>query len=271
MQRHAPSLAPAVLVGVGAAFDFHAGSKPRAPAWMQQAGLEWAHRLKSEPRRLAGRYVRDEQRVHGARRARAHSTSRSPMTASGGRSRFVATVREAFDEAGIEYVLLDEAESSGRDSDVDIAVPPEALAAVDVLVRSGRFGRVLQRLDYDVPSARYYVVESEEDGRRYRQIDVASDRWGIGRYGPAIPLALASSNRNGRPKGDPGPGARATYLAVKRARKHVAADARLRAAFDSEPAAARALLSDVRGCRIPVGERTRSRRARRIPRARRTR
>jgi N-acetylglucosaminyldiphosphoundecaprenol N-acetyl-beta-D-mannosaminyltransferase len=58
MQHHAPSLAPAVVVGVGAAFDFHAGSKPRAPAWMQRAGLEWAHRLGSEPRRLAGRYAR---------------------------------------------------------------------------------------------------------------------------------------------------------------------------------------------------------------------
>lgn len=57
MQLHAPSLAPAVVVGVGAAFDFHAGSKQRAPVWMQRSGLEWLHRLASEPRRLAGRYV----------------------------------------------------------------------------------------------------------------------------------------------------------------------------------------------------------------------
>lgn len=48
---------PAVLVGVGAAFDFLAGSTPRAPRWMQAAGLEWLHRLASEPRRLAGRYL----------------------------------------------------------------------------------------------------------------------------------------------------------------------------------------------------------------------
>ena len=58
MNRYAEILAPAVVIGVGAAFDFHAGLKRRAPAWMQSRGLEWVHRLWSEPRRLAGRYVR---------------------------------------------------------------------------------------------------------------------------------------------------------------------------------------------------------------------
>jgi N-acetylglucosaminyldiphosphoundecaprenol N-acetyl-beta-D-mannosaminyltransferase len=47
-----------VLVGVGAAFDFHAGLVPQAPAWMQSAGLEWAFRLAQEPRRLWRRYLR---------------------------------------------------------------------------------------------------------------------------------------------------------------------------------------------------------------------
>jgi N-acetylglucosaminyldiphosphoundecaprenol N-acetyl-beta-D-mannosaminyltransferase len=47
----------AVLVGVGAAFDFHAGLVPQAPAWMQSAGLEWAYRLAHEPRRLWKRYA----------------------------------------------------------------------------------------------------------------------------------------------------------------------------------------------------------------------
>jgi N-acetylglucosaminyldiphosphoundecaprenol N-acetyl-beta-D-mannosaminyltransferase len=47
-----------VLVGVGAAFDFHAGLVPQAPAWMQSAGLEWAYRLGREPRRLWRRYLR---------------------------------------------------------------------------------------------------------------------------------------------------------------------------------------------------------------------
>ena len=58
MLRYTQELAPALVAGVGAAFDFHAGTKPRAPAWMQRAGLEWLHRLMSEPRRLASRYSR---------------------------------------------------------------------------------------------------------------------------------------------------------------------------------------------------------------------
>lgn len=45
------------LLAVGAAFDFHAGTKPRAPRWMQRTGLEWAFRLVTEPRRLWRRYL----------------------------------------------------------------------------------------------------------------------------------------------------------------------------------------------------------------------
>jgi len=47
----------AVMIGVGAAFDYHAGTIQRAPRWMQQSGLEWLHRLLSEPRRLWKRYL----------------------------------------------------------------------------------------------------------------------------------------------------------------------------------------------------------------------
>ncbi len=47
----------AVMVGVGAAFDFLAGTTARAPRWMREHGLEWLHRLAIEPRRLAGRYL----------------------------------------------------------------------------------------------------------------------------------------------------------------------------------------------------------------------
>ncbi len=47
----------AVMVGVGAAFDYHAGTIVRAPLWMQKNGLEWLHRLASEPRRLWKRYL----------------------------------------------------------------------------------------------------------------------------------------------------------------------------------------------------------------------
>jgi N-acetylglucosaminyldiphosphoundecaprenol N-acetyl-beta-D-mannosaminyltransferase len=48
---------PAVLLGVGAAFDFHAGNLAQAPSWMQERGLEWLFRLIKEPRRLARRYL----------------------------------------------------------------------------------------------------------------------------------------------------------------------------------------------------------------------
>jgi N-acetylglucosaminyldiphosphoundecaprenol N-acetyl-beta-D-mannosaminyltransferase len=53
---------PAVMLGVGAAFDFLAGSKPQAPRWMQRSGLEWTFRLATEPRRLWRRYLRHNPR-----------------------------------------------------------------------------------------------------------------------------------------------------------------------------------------------------------------
>ncbi len=55
-----------VLIGVGAAFDFHAGLVPQAPPWMQRAGLEWAYRLAREPRRLWRRYLRYNPRFVSA-------------------------------------------------------------------------------------------------------------------------------------------------------------------------------------------------------------
>ena len=51
-----------VLIGVGAAFDFHAGLVPQAPAWMQRRGLEWLFRLAQEPGRLWKRYARHNPR-----------------------------------------------------------------------------------------------------------------------------------------------------------------------------------------------------------------
>ena len=57
MADHVERLGGPVLIGVGAAFDFHAGTKRQAPRWMQRNGLEWLFRLLSEPRRLARRYL----------------------------------------------------------------------------------------------------------------------------------------------------------------------------------------------------------------------
>jgi N-acetylglucosaminyldiphosphoundecaprenol N-acetyl-beta-D-mannosaminyltransferase len=58
MARMRHRLGAPVLVGVGAAFDFHAGLIPQAPALMQRLGLEWVFRLVQEPRRLWRRYLR---------------------------------------------------------------------------------------------------------------------------------------------------------------------------------------------------------------------
>jgi N-acetylglucosaminyldiphosphoundecaprenol N-acetyl-beta-D-mannosaminyltransferase len=57
MAEHVERLGVPVLIGVGAAFDFHAGFKRQAPRWMQRSGLEWFFRLMSEPRRLFRRYL----------------------------------------------------------------------------------------------------------------------------------------------------------------------------------------------------------------------
>ena len=56
---HVGKVVAPVLIGVGAAFDFHSGIKPQAPRWMMRAGLEWFFRVLTEPRRLGPRYLRD--------------------------------------------------------------------------------------------------------------------------------------------------------------------------------------------------------------------
>ena len=66
MAQMRPLLDPPLLIGVGAAFDFHAGLVPQAPNWVQEAGLEWAFRLAHEPRRLWRRYARYNPRFLSA-------------------------------------------------------------------------------------------------------------------------------------------------------------------------------------------------------------
>jgi N-acetylglucosaminyldiphosphoundecaprenol N-acetyl-beta-D-mannosaminyltransferase len=59
MAEFLPKLDVTLLIGVGAAFDFHAGRVRQAPRWMQRSGLEWLFRLACEPRRLGGRYLKN--------------------------------------------------------------------------------------------------------------------------------------------------------------------------------------------------------------------
>jgi N-acetylglucosaminyldiphosphoundecaprenol N-acetyl-beta-D-mannosaminyltransferase len=57
MDEHRNAFPGVTLIGVGAAFDFHAGRVPQAPAWMQRNGMEWLFRLSIEPVRLWRRYL----------------------------------------------------------------------------------------------------------------------------------------------------------------------------------------------------------------------
>jgi len=59
IHQHRERLKVPVCIGVGGSLDFLAGATPRAPGWMQRAGLEWLCRLWAEPRRLAPRYLKD--------------------------------------------------------------------------------------------------------------------------------------------------------------------------------------------------------------------
>jgi N-acetylglucosaminyldiphosphoundecaprenol N-acetyl-beta-D-mannosaminyltransferase len=57
MARQRERLAAPVLIGIGAAFDYHSGRKRQAPYWLQRSGFEWLYRLAAEPRRLLRRYA----------------------------------------------------------------------------------------------------------------------------------------------------------------------------------------------------------------------
>lgn len=57
MYEHQDCFPGVTMIGVGAAFDFHAGRTKQAPAWMQRSGLEWLFRLITEPKRLWKRYL----------------------------------------------------------------------------------------------------------------------------------------------------------------------------------------------------------------------
>jgi N-acetylglucosaminyldiphosphoundecaprenol N-acetyl-beta-D-mannosaminyltransferase len=59
VQRHAQRIQAKAALCVGATIDFLAGEKSRSPVWMRRLGLEWLHRLSTEPSRLAKRYLRD--------------------------------------------------------------------------------------------------------------------------------------------------------------------------------------------------------------------
>lgn len=81
MYEHRPRLSVPLLAGVGAAFDFIAGTAKQSPVWMQENGLEWFFRLTHEPRRLcamaAGAHPRP-RRTAGAVARRPFRSTRPP-------------------------------------------------------------------------------------------------------------------------------------------------------------------------------------------------
>lgn len=83
------------VVPVGAAFDFLAGAKQRAPSWMRRLGLEWLHRLATEPRRLWRRYLVDNLRFLRCvlRSARPLTVGKNGLTTPVRASRFVRLTR----------------------------------------------------------------------------------------------------------------------------------------------------------------------------------
>jgi hypothetical protein len=161
------------------------------------------------------------------------------------RHAFIASVRAAFEDAGIDHVFLHDV-SAERDSDVDVVVDAAARDAVETLACTGRFGRLVQRLDYDVPWCRFYVVETGRAPLRYRKLDVVADPYGIGRYGDAPAVALArAERRDGLAVASPA--AECLYLAVKRSRKRMHSEAdtvSLRRAFALDPEGSSALLGE---------------------------
>ena len=58
LERNRHRLKVPVCIGVGGSLDFLAGTVNRAPVWMRESGLEWVHRIWTEPKRLAGRYLK---------------------------------------------------------------------------------------------------------------------------------------------------------------------------------------------------------------------
>jgi hypothetical protein len=160
------------------------------------------------------------------------------------RKHFVDSVVHAFQSAGVSYVVLHGSEPEYQpDSDLDVAVDRAGLDTVDALARSGVFGRLVQRLDYDVPWCRYYVFRTEAAERRYRALDIACDPWGVGRYGAALPLALSRRlDRAG--VSVPDVAAQTAYLVAKRASKGLQPSERraLIASFRRNSAGSKALL-----------------------------
>lgn len=134
------------------------------------------------------------------------------------RARFVERLTDLLTEAGVAHVVLHaDSDDAYLDSDIDIAVGHRDVELVDTLLHSGALGRLVQRIQHDVPWCRYYVLATGDPERPYRQVDVASDPWGLSALGSSIAIALASGRRANATR--PEPAEEAFFLLAKRAHK----------------------------------------------------
>ena len=116
----------------------------------------------------------------------------APPTA---RSLFVARLTDLLTEAGIGHVVLHaQGDEAYLDSDIDIGVDRKDVDLVDTLLHSGALGRLVQRIHHDVPWCRYYVLATGDPERPYRQVDVASDPWGLSALGRSIDLEIGRAH-----------------------------------------------------------------------------
>ena len=166
------------------------------------------------------------------------------------RARYIADVTQAFDGAGVRYVLLGERlRVTDTDSDLDVGVDVGSLPIADAIVRLGMVGRLVQRFDYDVPWCRFYVMLAEDNTRRYRELDIACDPYGASRYGLTIQYALDHAvQQTGVPV--PIPAADLAYLCAKRATKGVRRPRELEALrrlYFADPLSAEGALQEIFG------------------------
>lgn len=205
MHQHAEALAPALLLGVGAAFDFVSENKPRAPRPLQGLGLEWLHRMMSEPRRLGPRYLNTNvafgaMAIRELRRIRkGHGANGTPPAPE-----YAGPIAQILPLLGTRAEIVhgtptEGAEGGGGDHDcvVERLDPSWPL-------RLPADWRLCQRLRYDVAAVCWVLDHAGE----VVAVDTLDDRDGVGEY--AFPTAKPLTT-----------GSRAAYLTSKRIRKRI--------------------------------------------------
>jgi len=204
MHANSTRLAPALVLGVGAAFDFLAETKHRAPRWMRRAGLEWLHRLISEPRRLSSRYLRTNTSflLLAARMLRQGDCVVEQVDGSNGHLPTDSPIDPILPLLGHSAAVLHGIAGSEGEPGGDFDCVVNQLDPLWPL-RLPAGWTLCQRLPYDVKSTHWIL---DHYGSAVA-VDTIDDPHGIGKYG--FPTGQAVS-----------PAVRGAYLTAKRIRKN---------------------------------------------------